>query len=148
MQQVYAYLMKKVGYSVFVEHISPYTTRPQPASLLQDIRSFSYHENIADNVYSTLYKPCVFYNDLIYYLLSRRPDSSGESTRAMYMIILHRFYKGRSYSDDMIRDMFNTCYCYHEDDEKILTQLSRRIFGMMTPCERDEFTRIFLKYDD
>lgn len=146
-QQVYDYLITKVGYTVFTENISPYTTRPQPGHLLQDIRSFSYHENIADSIYSTLYKPCVFYNDLIYYLLSRRPDSSGESTRAMYMSILHRFYKGKGYNDDMIHNMFNTYYCYHEDDERILTQLSRRIFGMMTPRERDEFICTFLKHD-
>ena len=147
MQQVYNYLMEKVGHSVFIENISPYTIIPQPKHLLQDIQSFRYHENIADSVYKTIYKPCIFYNDLIYYLLSRRPDSSGESTRAVYMSILHRFYKGKGYNDDMIHTIFSRYYCYHEEDEKILTHLSRRIFGMMTPDERNEFIHTFLKRD-
>ena len=146
-QQVYNYLITKVGYTVLVEHISPYTMIPQPTPLLRDIRSFSYHENIADNVYSTLHKPCVFYNDLIYYLLSRHTDNSGETTSQVYMGILHRFYKKKEYTDDMIHSLFITRYCYHEDDEQVLTKLSRRILGMMTPLERCEFTRTFLKSD-
>ena len=137
-------LIDKLPFDVIINHILPYTYKPQPNNLLTDIRSHYADYGILDNVYMTQYNEFILLSDLIkfcgrclnpYYGMNNKFD-------AILRRHINIIYKNEEKLINMVRLNF---------DRNIENNTERKIkfiWGLLTPFERSEFINKFIIMDD
>ena len=130
----------RIPYYVVHRHIIPYTYLPQSKGLLQDIRNYTQDIKLIEDTYYTRYNEFILLTDLLLY--------HGYSYNLNYI------------SNSLLALMNRHIQLKHKDVIDLnnyiitITKSSKRkrnikfIWGLMTPCERNEFINKYLIYDD
>ena len=130
----------RIPYYVVHRHIIPYTYLPQSKELLQDIRNYTQDIKLIEDTYYTRYNEFILLTDLLLY--------HGYSYNLNYI------------SNTLLALMNRHIQLKHKDIIDLnnyiitITKSSKRkrnikfIWGLMTPCERNEFINKYLIDDD
>ena len=130
----------RIPYYVVHRHIIPYTYLPQSKGLLQDIRNYTQDIKLIEDTYYTRYNEFILLTDLLLY--------HGYSYNLNYI------------SNSLLALMNRHIQLKHKDVIDLnnyiitITKSSKRkrnikfIWGLMTPCERNEFINKYLIDDD
>lgn len=147
MQEVNNFLEKHICIDVLINHVYPFARQSPPPSLLRDIRSFSVDIALLDTLYTTHYNPYILHTDLMFYLTNTQTQDLensiyGEGYRHPTFIYVYRRLWGKEFATtDELFDIHNKFGCKGEGDDRQnnVTQLNRRIWGLLTPEERTDF---------
>lgn len=130
----------RIPYYVVHRHIIPYTYLPQSKGLLHDIRNYTQDIKLIEDTYYTRYNEFILLTDLLLY--------HGYSYNLNYI------------SNTLLALMNRHIQLKHKDIIDLnnyiitITKSSKRkrnikfIWGLMTPCERNEFINKYLIDDD
>jgi len=142
-KDIFGWLCGKVPVDIVLNNILPYTYRPQPASLLMDIRSFRSDYHLVDSYYSEDYNHYVLLYDLLYYV-DRFFTIPSLCVHIGTIFKRHLFYK--KIPADRVKDIIENSYY---NDPLVHTERKVRfLWGLMTRHQRADFINRFLLVDD
>ena len=128
-------LFKKLPMDIIINHIMPYTYKPQFKSLLFDIRSFTADFKFVEDVYYTEYNASILICDLIKFCNNNIAPVYGIDMK--YEYILKRNYQlDRRTHREIVEYIFIKVHSNlnHNTENKI-----KFLWGLMTPPERMRF---------
>lgn len=112
-------LFMKLPEELWIEKIYPYTYKPQPKLLLEDIRSFPKEFYFVENMYLYYFNYRILFNDLIEFCM----ENTFLSLRFTLIQI----------------ETFSDLYTFRT--KKNMKRKSRILFALLNPLERKEFIR-------
>ena len=128
-------LFKKLPMDIIINHIMPYTYKPQFKSLLFDIRSFTADFKFVEDVYYTEYNASILICDLIKFCNNNIAPVYGIDMK--YEYILKRNYQlDRRTHREIVEYIFIKV---HSSLNVNTENKIKFLWGLMTPPERMRF---------
>jgi hypothetical protein len=128
-------LFKKLPMDIIINHIMPYTYKPQYKSLLFDIRSFSKDFTFVEDVYYTEYNGSVLICDLIKFCNNNIATVYGIDMKYEYILKRNYILNVKNHRE-LVEYIFIKVHhnLNHHTENKI-----KFLWGLMTPPERMRF---------
>lgn len=133
-------LFKKLPMDIIMNHIMPYTYKPQMKLLLFDIRSFTNDFKFVEDIYYTEYNGAVLICDLIKFCNNNIAPVYGIDMK--YEYVLRRNYMlNLKFHRELVEYVFIKVHSNlnHNTENKI-----KFLWGIMTPPERMRFIYKYL----
>ena len=133
-------LFKKLPMDIIINHIMPYTYKPQMKLLLFDIRSFTNDFKFVEDVYYNEYNGAVLICDLIKFCNNNIAPVYGIDMK--YEYVLRRNYMlNLKFHRELVEYVFIKVHSNlnHNTENKI-----KFLWGVMTPPERMRFIYKYL----
>ena len=133
-------LFKKIPMDIIINHIMPYTYKPQMKLLLFDIRSFTKDFQFVEDVYYTEYNGSVLICDLIKFCNNNIAPVYGIDMKYEYILKRNYILNLRCHRE-LVEYIFIKVHrnLNHNTENKI-----KFLWGLMTPPERMRFIYKYL----
>jgi hypothetical protein len=133
-------LFKKLPMDIIINHIMPYTYKPQYKSLLFDIRSFSKDFTFVEDVYYTEYNGSVLICDLIKFCNNNIAPVYGIDMKYEYILKRNYILNVKNHRE-LVEYIFIKVHrnLNHHTENKI-----KFIWGLITPPERMRFIHKYI----
>ena len=131
------FLLNKLPFDVIINHIIPFTYKPQPKNLLRDIRSFYHDYQMLDNYYTFDSNNMILIHDLVRFCNNNR-DLLTETLTGFYVILRRHFhFKTR----DPVRYIITQFY---DNIHSNIDKKTKFLWGLFTPRERTAFINRYI----
>jgi hypothetical protein len=138
-------LLKRIPEDVVINHIVPYTYKPQKRELLQDIRTYYNDSQILTQWYEYGYNEAICFNVLLRFC--NNCIVPIRFNKKWYEIILNRHIMFSNSSSDFLIEYINSHFYFRRN--QTISPKIRFIWGLLTPVERTRFINIYiLRYDN
>lgn len=134
-------LVKTLPQDVIREHIMPFTYRPQPKSLLEDIESYHTGMTEIEDHYYTEFNEYFLYYDIVTFCNSHTFIENNYEIVYKHIIQRHICYK---HQRKMQRSIYLLLSYYYRNDTK---RYIRFLWGLLTPYERTQFITQYIDID-